>query len=230
MKKYLIYFFLIATGISCTKSDDDCACADPQVEEGNFLDNLRIGDKLYYSMLLGENYHDQTEEIYNYTGDTLELEVLAKSANGVEISQRITPGSNMMVSDTANYYSNPDSVYVNTWKILGDSLFVESDAAYFQTHLLSVSRMKFSDYTEPEVELTGWRTSYDYSESNAQLYTTDYTLFGQHYDTLSVYIHNQPMSYDGNGSTIVFSKSDGIVRSSTYGWWTQSGYGWHLIP
>ena len=230
MKNYFLFFLILATGISCTKSDDiDCGCNNPPPETGNFLENLNIGDKLYYTMLTGEDYHDQTQEIYNYTGDTLELEVVDKSDAGVVIIQRITAGSNMMLSDTANYYFNKDSVYTNTWKIEGDSLIIEPGGEFSQTHLLSVFRMKLNDYNVPETGLTGWRTTYPYAEANTLLYTTDYTLFGHHYDTLSVYIRNQPMSYDGNGSTVVYSESTGIVRTSTYGWWTQHGYGWDRI-
>ncbi len=134
-----------------------------------------------------------------------------------------------MMADTVNYYWNKDSVYVNNWKIDGDSLFVQSDQAYFSTHLIQVPRLKFSDDSEQQVEIEDWRTSYNYTEANAQLYATNYTLFDHFYDSLSVYIHNEPMSYDGNGNTTVFSKKAGVVRSSDYGWWTQSGFGWDRI-
>ncbi|NEN24311.1 hypothetical protein G3O08_12430 [Cryomorpha ignava] len=229
MKNYFALLLLVAIGISCTKNDDDdCGIPNPPEASENFLESLNIGDKLYYSMLIGENYYQQGEDVYSYTGDTLELEVLNISEAGVLIAQRITAGSNMM-DDSVVYYWNKDSVYTNTWNIEGDSLIVESDAPYFENHLLGISRLKFSDYSEQEVEITGWRTSYSYSEANAQLFTTNYTLFNHDYDSLSVYIHNEPMSYDGNGSSFVYSKTHGIVRSSEYGWWSQSGYGWDRI-
>jgi len=228
MKNYITLFFICAIGVSCTKNDDENYREPTPTKSGNFLQDLHVGDKLYYSMLVGENYFEQGEDQFNYTGDTLELEVLELSALGAVISQRITAGSQMR-SNPDFYYWQRDSVYTNTWNIVDDSLFVESDALYSATHLLGTTRLKFSDYSEQNVQLTGWRTTYGYSESNAQLFTTNYTLFDQYYDSLSVYIHNQPMSYDANGTTTVFSKAHGIVRSSEYGWWTQSGYGWDRI-
>lgn len=228
MKNYFTLLLLVAISISCTKNDDDNGIPNPTPQSESFLEKMRIGDKLYYTLLEGKNYYEPGPDIYSYTGDTLELEVVGISAIGVEITQRITPGSNMMHEDV-DYYWHQDSVYTNTWKIEGDSLFIDSATSIVRTHLLITFPLKFSDYTEEEVELTGWRTTYNYSESNAQLYTTDYTLFGHHYDSLSVYIHNEPMSYDGNGNTVVFSREHGIVRASDYGWWTQSGYGWDRI-
>lgn len=229
MKNYFTLLIIVAFCVSCTKNDDgQCGFDNSVGKSKNFLESMHIGDKLYYTMLIGENYYEQGEDVYHYTGDTLELEVLDISAAGVVISQRITAWSNMM-TDPNIYYWQKDSVYTNTWKIEGDLLFIETDATYFETHLLNVSRLKFSDYSEEEVALTDWRTSYSYSESNAQLFTTNYSLFNYHYDSLSVYIHNAPMSYDSNGSTAVYSKAHGIVRTSEYGWWTQSGVGWDRI-
>ncbi len=228
MKNIILFLLIFAIGTGCSK-DDDAGCDNPIPEANeNFLQSMTVGDKLYYSMLSGENYFEPTVDNFWYTGDTLVLEVLETSDAGVLISQRITAGSNML-ADSGFYYWQKDSVYTNTWSIVGDSLFLASDALYSGTHLLGISRLKFSDYSEQEVELTGWRTSFDYSESNAQLFTTDYTLFEHYYDSLTVYIHNQPMSYDGNGSTAVYSKTHGVVRGSEVGWWTQSGYGWDRI-
>ena len=61
-------------------------------------------------------------------------------------------------------------------------------------------------------------------------YTENYTLFGKTYGFLNVIVENSAMALDGNGETYVFSKPCGIVRSSTYSWWTQEGYGWDLLP
>ncbi len=183
---------------------------------------------MYFSLLRGKDYNAGDGSEFTYSGDTLELEILETTDAGTLISERITPGSNMMAESTT-YYRNKDSVYTNYWRIEGDSLFVAIPGPLPTSHLLFAPRLKFSDYTEPEVEMVGWRTSYDYSESDAQLYTTDYSLFGMHYDTLSVYIHNSPMGFDAFGSTTVYDREAGIVRSSTYGWWTQTGIGWDRI-
>ena len=214
--------------LSCAKNSDEPCNPSESAESGNFLNDLSVGDKIYYSMLIGENYFNGNVNEYSYSGDTLELEIREISTDGVLIFETITPNSNMM-SDSLTYYWYKDSVYVNTWRIEGDSLFITSDPNYATSHLIQTTRLKFSDYSEQQVDIIGWRTSFNYSESNAQLFATNYSLFNHLYDSLSVYIHNEPMSYDGNGSTTVYSKSFGIVRSSVYGWWSQSGYGWDRI-
>jgi hypothetical protein len=80
------------------------------------------------------------------------------------------------------------------------------------------------------VDILGWKTSLNYCECRQQGYAEDYTLFGKTYDRLNVIVENSAMAWDGNGMTYAFSKGTGIVRFSTYGWWTQSGYGWDLLP
>ena len=82
----------------------------------------------------------------------------------------------------------------------------------------------------PKVEILGWKTSLNYCECRQTGYTENYTLFGKTYPRLNVLVENSSMAVDGNGETYVYSKSNGIVRFSTYSWWTQSGVGWDLLP
>ncbi|MFT6333818.1 MAG: hypothetical protein ACJATI_000549 [Halioglobus sp.] len=45
------------------------------------------------------------------------------------------------------------------------------------------------------------------------------------YDTLGVYLRNEPLSYDGERRTIPNNKKYGIVKTSVYSAWTDDGQG-----
>jgi hypothetical protein len=55
-------------------------------------------------------------------------------------------------------------------------------------------------------------------------------LFGVNYPFLNVLVENSPMATDRNGETYVYNKTAGLVRFSTYSYWTDGGPGWDLLP
>jgi hypothetical protein len=223
----LLLIILTTLALSCSKEDDG-NCDQPAAASDNFLEDLQTGDKLQYTLWTVENYFSESESQFQYTGDTLELEVLEISPSGILISEKITPGSNMM-SSTETYYWNKDSVFLSRWNIAGDSLLVTSDQTYYFSHLIKIPRLKFSDFSEPEVAITDYRSDYNSAEMDVQLFTTNYTLFGHLYDTLSVYINNSAMALDGPGYTNVYGRSKGIVRGRIYSGETGWGQGWDRI-
>ena len=87
-----------------------------------------------------------------------------------------------------------------------------------------------ADISTPKFDMPGWKTNLGYCECRRTGYLEDYNLFGRAYQRLNVLVDNSPMATDGNGETYVYSKFYGIVRYSTYSWWTQDGYGWDLLP
>ena len=82
----------------------------------------------------------------------------------------------------------------------------------------------------PQVEITGWKISFPSWSERYEGYTENYMLFERTYPYLNVIVENSAMALDANGETYIFSKPFGIVRASTYSWWTSTGYGWDLIP
>ena len=49
------------------------------------------------------------------------------------------------------------------------------------------------------------------------------------YENLNISIQNAIMAVDGPGTTYIYSNLNGMVRTSHYSWWTQSGFGWDLL-
>lgn len=226
----LLLFTIIAFGLSCAKDDDgdDVNVDPPAATPANFLENLQTGDQMHFALWTVQTFLSANPGLFQYTGDTLELEVLEISPSGLLISEKITPGSNMM-SSTTTYYWNKDTVYLRHWNIVDDSLFITHDLPHNSSHLIKIPRLKFSDYSEPEVTFIGWRTPTFNLGQQRQFFTANFTLFDHVYDTLSVYIDNRAMAIDDHGKTHVFSQSDGIVRTSRYNGESGWAQGWDRI-
>ena len=227
--KLLLLSLIVLTFQNCDKDDDAVLRND------NIL-KLEVGQKMRYILHTGEGYSDPNNIDFTYTSDTLELEVLDFDNNTYLISEKITSLSNMKLNDVNYYWENKDSTYVNSWIIRNDSIAFESNSLNFKSHLIANfypafyhnSNLSLNEFEE-ETQITGWKTSFPYSESNTELFTKNYTQLGNNYDMLNVYINNELMSTDGPGFTTIYSREHGIVRSSRYSWWTGTGYGWDRL-
>jgi len=196
------------------------------------LDQMQTGQTFHYLFLIGSGYPDPNDQQFYYTGDTLELKVLEFNSIGYYISESITPGSPVWNMDSTRYYGiQKDSVYVNLWIVRNDSLFIQSihPEQYTHSHLLFRSDFALMHFTEAEVKMKGWKTTYPYNEADARLFATDYKLLGHTYPRLNVYINNSPMAGDGPGNTTIFSRPFGIIRTSSYSFWTGMGIGWDKL-
>ncbi len=225
-KTVLLSFVLLL--LSCSKNEDV-----PNIEL-NVL-KFEIGQKFKYVLLKGENYSVPNNSDFVYTGDTLELEVLDIINNKYLISEKITPFSNMMVSNEEYYWGSKDAVYRNNWTVKNDSLNFDYSGNNNTSHLLlstslfNEDALPLKEFDEREVEITGWKTSFRYAEGDFNLYARNFTLFEKYYDRLNIYLNNSPMASDGAGRTIIYGKKYGIIRTSTYSWWTDTGIGWDRI-
>ena len=194
------------------------------------FDTMKIGQKSRYLGLLGDNY-PSNNSTFNYTGDTLQLQIVGQDGNGYLIEERYRYAG--IVSDWLDY--EKDSVYQYYAKVVDDTLrFKQPGSTYIRSRIvgyqISKDGIALADISSPKIEIQGWKTNLGYCECRRTGYAEDYNLFGKTYPRLNVLIENSPMSFDGNGETYIYSKTAGIVRYSTYSWWTQNGYGWDLLP
>ncbi len=193
------------------------------------LNQLSVGQQFKYVSLTAEDYWISDNTQFNYRGDTLELEVVSVVGDKYLISERITAYSNMMTDSVIYYWNQKDSIFHNYWLVRNDSLLLDYDRPWFKSHLMFRPNLSFNCFEGEEVEIQGWKTSYPYTESNVELFTTRYSLLNNRYDKLNIFINNSPMQVDGPGNTTVYSKNFGIVRTSTYSWWTGDGFGWDKL-
>jgi hypothetical protein len=194
------------------------------------FDTMKIGQKSRYLGLLGDNYHANSN-LFNYTTDTLQLQIIGHDANGYIIEERFR-----YTDPVSNWFNTEkDSVFRYYATVVDDTLrFKPLDSWYVRSRIvgyqISKDGIALEDISSPKIEIQGWKTNLGYCECRRTGYAEDYNLFGKNYAKLNVLIENSPMSFDGNGETYIYSKTAGIVRYSTYSWWTQNGYGWDLLP
>ncbi|MCP3932892.1 MAG: hypothetical protein GY705_27790 [Bacteroidetes bacterium] len=224
MKNAFLILILLFIGIfSCTK--DEMHVDDTGFKNMDF-DNLEIGDVFRYILLNGESIWDENNSNFNYTGDTLEVEVVDIQNGKYVVSESITAHSS---------YWLKDSVCTNFWVIRNDSLIIESNDnnQFLQSHLFfnffCINSLPLIEFTENEVTITGWKTSKLFSANDDDLFTENFTLLGNTYERSNVFICTWPMAFDGPGSTYVYNRENGIIRTSTYSAWTGEGHGWDRI-
>ncbi len=226
------FFSLMLAVVFLANCKKDCPEL-PNSAAGNGIrfDSMAVGQRAKYIGLLGENYFTPSTDDYTYTDDTLLLEIVAEDANGFKVAESLRYVG--AVDDWMGF--EKDSTYFYYLKVENDSLRMHPIGSPFLrsrifAYVVGQMGLPLKKITTPQVSITGWKTSLPYCECRQQGYTVDYELFGLTYDYLNVIVENSSMAFDGNGETYVFSSHHGIVRSSTYSWWTQSGYGWDLLP
>lgn len=230
---------LVFTLFSCTElttvtpESPDVPETSPQVFNDNpiMYCGLAVGQKSAYVMLEGRQYFNNTvNDDFNYLNDTLIVEIIGEDDNGFLVEEYFTENSEPL---PMNYYSYQDSTYQYYLKIENDSLhFYHPESEYIIfSHLFwhMDGKIDLSEFDNQEVEILGWKTSLSYCECDQKGFVTDYEQFGTTYDLLNVFIHNSDMQFDGPGTTYIYSNLHGMVRTSHYGWWTQSGFGWDLL-
>lgn len=227
-------FFIAGSGImlllasGCKK--ESCAPGPPLNTNPVKFDQLAVGQVSHYIGLLGENYFENGAGTFTYTDDTLVIEVVSRDAHGYKIAESLR-----YVGDIDPWMGfERDSVYTYYLNVRNDSLIVSPIGTdYLKSRIMGYpfqsAGLSLLPVSGPKVNLTGWKTDLSYCECFREGYVENYTLFGTTYDRLNVVIDNSPMALDGNGATYVYAPDHGIVRFSTYGWWTQSGYGWDLL-
>ena len=246
----LTYFFALSLFIMSCKNDDDIVVDETETETETEVDEvdeaqmfnfetLEVGQTFQFSLLFGELYYDNEEkELYEYTGDTLEIELLEIQGNIFTFSERILPTSAIFDSADDYYWMGRDSVYTNDWVIENDSLKIQAADGEFdiRSHLFFFGNfwergvfIPLNDFNTESTAIEGWKTAEDFCECNMDLYTVNFSLFKTEYDRLNVAIRDEPMAGDGNGNTYLYSKNDGIVRSTHYSAWTGRGFGWDRI-
>ena len=144
------------------------------------LDQMQTGQTFHYLFLIGSGYLGSRMISSSTTGDTLELKVLEFNSIGYYISESITPGSPVWNMDSTRYYGIQKIPFI----------LIMDRAQRFSIHQSSIlnnihtviycfrSNLVLMHFTEAEVKMKGWKTTYPYNEADARLFATDYKLLG----------------------------------------------------
>jgi hypothetical protein len=218
--------------MSCSKNEEPWL---PE-QQGTMIgfDDLKVGDTFQYSLFVGESYFDAGNPNFEYTEDYLNIEIVEKLSDGFKVKEWIDPSSNMFTSSENYYYNDMDAVYFNNWIIKNDKIVIESIIdEYLYSHLFidgfKTIELPLYKFNGEEVEITSWKTDKGFSESNSDFFVTNFKLFDITYPHLNVVVRDEPMAYDGNGNTYIYSKEAGFVRAVTYSAWTGKGLGWDRV-
>lgn len=226
--KYFCFFLLVSALFSC-RDRRESLLPDPGAHIR--FNDMQIGQTSRYLRFSGENYYDPNNFNFIYLADTLVLRIIGADANGYLVEEKLTPGSACLNGGV--FLPDADSTFVNYWKIENDtvSLHAANGAFWPYSHFVyGAFALPLASFTEPSVEITGWKTNHSYTESYWTAVDPAYTLFGHFYADLNVLTDNRPMATDGPGALFVYNPENGIVKTASYSWWTQTGEGWDLLP
>ena len=241
MKNYFaLFLFTITLFIfnACTQLSTDVPISpeQPISPTTTFNENpimycgLAVGQKSTYVLLEGRQYFNNAIlDDFNYLPDTLVVEVISEDEHGFLVQESLTENSAPLPEF---FYLEPDSSYQYYLKIENNHLhFFDLDDSYGINSTLFWQWKDSLDLNlfEQETDISGWKTSLGYCECDQTGYDPTFELFGTTYENLNISIRNTDMQLDGPGTTFIYSNIHGMVRSSHYGWWTQSGNGWDLL-
>lgn len=219
------------SGLFLSSCKKDCTPL-PLPYSGNPIrfDALEVGQTSRYIGLTGEKYHANNNEQFSYTDDTLEVAIIAHDANGYLVAE-----SMYYSGDVSSWLQhNKDSIFHYYLEITDDTLHFKPVGSNFLMsrifeYQIGKQGLPMGKFSNNKLAIEGWKTSLPYCECRQTGYVENYSLFGFEYPYLNVLVENSAMSFDGNGETYVYAASTGIVRFSTYSWWTSDGIGWDLL-
>ncbi len=217
---------------ACCKKETPGDPEPPTTYQGNPIrfDSLAVGQTTHHIALEGKQYNSGQTNQFTYSDDSLQLSIIAQDAHGFLVAESMRYSG--AVSEWLNYYK--DSVLYYYLTVVDDTLRIKKPGSTFLYsqifhYQIAMQGLPLSKFSNQSLTIEGWKTSLPYCECRRTGYVEQYSLFGASYPFLNVLVENSAMSLDGNGETYVYDARTGLVRSSTYSWWTSDGYGWDLL-
>lgn len=231
MKKAL-FFLLSLTGLFVSCKHHGIETPDPHVLSNPIRPQaLAIGQNARYVLFSGEDYYLPGNYGATYLPDTLLLTVVDQDQNGFLMEEKLSPGS--ASRNGAEHVRDADSTFFYYWLLKDDSLFMKprAGALWINSHFTHNDfALPLQPVMQPVVQIIGWKTDHAYCECYWTATDPKYTFEGVTYEDLNILTDNRGMQVDGPGSWYAYSARYGIVKTASYSWWTQTGFGWELLP
>lgn len=232
-RRVLALCFLALTASGC---DSDEVPVIEGSDDPIRFDAPEVGQQSRYAVLVGDDYRSPTESPYRYVQGAVFAEIVAQDDVGYRVREWFEVPFHVTEASARLEDLEPDAVYEYYLRLDGDAIEVLPADGEFRARLFpgwagrTRSTFPLDDIVDRQTEIVGWRTALPYCECYAEAFILGGEIRGETYDRLNVVVDDEPMQVDGPGATKLYSARLGIVRSTTYDWWTASGVGLDLIP
>lgn len=189
------------------------------------FDNPQIGQRNHYLKFVAKKKTSSGEPEFVYKKDTLVLAITGKISDKWIVKEFRTIGSisNSTLLDT--------TVVTHRMQIDADSIHFtlpEGNSIHFSP---IGKHLSFPVAASDEIENKNCLPIFEYRTSIWSAFTVNYTLFGEHFDSLSNYFDYTEMAGDGFGYTFVYGGSSGFTRIAwVSAWEISTADGWDLLP
>lgn len=249
--KNKLIFLLSAVTIACD-SPQNVHNSEDIFDETTYPENvfttLKAGVQNKYIAFEGVNYRADSSLTWAYTGDTVIVETVDHDGpnNWIHVIEKLTSGSAYLKLPLNRYrapfYGRTESDYFIEQR--NDSLFFHFYLKNGQNSFISLIFGIYSDWRvsndlpklplqpirKTHADTLGWKTTLPYCECYQQGYLEDFHHISGEYGRLNVVIDDVAMQGDGPGTTWIYSKNAGLIRTYVVDWWTQKSIGWDLLP
>lgn len=183
------------------------------------FDAAVVGQQSIYLAYESHNDRSNGPTPLTYTGDTLWLTITGLSANVLEVEAKYS-----QTAETDQYRITVQNTVINISQApgnAGNSLFIESSFLPLSLPLTVIASpvlpINFADLSENCFANTCLGSIVNHEQ------------LGNTYARLNLSANYADMAFDGSGKYILYSKEEGIVRSTAVSAWTQDEWGWDLL-
>lgn len=202
------------------------------------FDELEVGQRSRYKLFEVTNV--AMPESYDYTDVILVLTVTEETSDGFVLVESFEEGHELPEdwiwgdSDVEQEYLLRVSPGKENLEIKGKGGSIGSWIFSRYARGEDWGQLPLDPPDGPATQITGWQTDLGFCECRRTGLVSSFDLFDVTYQNLSVVMDDSATGSDGPGFTHVYSRDDGVVRSTMYHFYTSfvppDGIGWDLLP
>ena len=183
-----------------------------------------VGQISTYIYFNGSNFGLSSSSI-SYTGDTLQVSLIAKSGNNYTFQERITNAS-AVYDASIPYIESHDILKTSEWQLLGDSFSLIGGSTFLYWDSTTKVPLNVGD-DMTQVSLRNWGNNTTELSPYFSVLTGRINDFN--FDDLTIsYLNLTPNLIHADYFELIANRPFGIVRSSTFNSDLLSGSGWDL--
>ena len=227
---FVILFFMV---LSCDQQLPEDGPNAPGSGPVDFS-NLSVGQTSTYIGFNAGNIYRPEDDFFEYTADTLVLEVIEQTAGAFTFLEYIKPGSASLAlwQDSVSYrVSISDDTLtitpINT-QYIASNLFLLNNAQ-INNGPLNNAKMPLANIETNEGQLDGIKLTTSEQGLLQSGFIRNHTQMGRQFEHLNFLYDATVTPVDGPSYTVIYNKEAGIVRVFTTNVWTGTATGWDFL-